>query len=811
MKRILLTLMIIVSAFFGYSQTTTNTIQPVFPDEGYRFGFTEIVSVMWAPFERFINTDMDVYYTITVVKINEGQTKEDAIINNEPIYFREFTMPAAANDINIAERLDDSGSFPVSSNIAWQVSGKGIEDDVLYFDNGPISTFKTRLIAYQISAAGNYVKLTDSNDDLNHFSGSGYWIYYPKTYPSGEKLADTLYTSFDNLRINNTGGYFYLDSGRIEFKVPNTVSVPFFFDSNESRFEYDEVVIVREGARMIGSFEAFLPLKESNYPILLENEHSEIVFANDLYGRIPIKEQLINLQDNDITLKLFSNSLVYIQEGSSIDDNNYRFALDVGYSFPNVNSLKNDEPYFFRILAGINSASDEEKIFYGNLSQSSLFNSSDTLEFLPGSGLTFRPWAGILDMSDNQSPEGIDDPAWHGVTFSNISLYHPAAFGDLQFINHPSFRNYDKSIGFSIGPLGYSATLTIPFGPGPFGEQEHLTTLHGDTLILSKAYYDVKNNEIISAYVEGEGRVPFFNPNNEIYGFKYFFTEDGWGKKTTFSINEFEFLNAPSAIGQPVETRAHHVVLQWPEVEGATSYIVSVSQDYFQNTLENYTAVEVTEPTLLVDSLDADTTYQYSVKPIVPGLENYYAYPAEFSTAIEVPLVPNGFRLKKEISTIHLFWVDNQTEEGYIIERITADGETFMVVDSVSQDTTTFSEPIDFSLDPIAYRIAAYNAGGQGPYSFVASIKTGIHGEDLKKLGITMFPNPSSELVTINSPKALHAVSIKNINGQSIYKAELSQPTNNFELNIQHYQKGLYVVMIQLKDGAIGTARLIKE
>ncbi|CAD5267368.1 MULTISPECIES: T9SS type A sorting domain-containing protein [unclassified Imperialibacter] len=494
-----------------------------------------------------------------------------------------------------------------------------------------------------------------------------------------------------------------------------------------------------------------------------------------------------------------------------MDKNNYRFGLDVGHSFPDVINLKSGEPYFFRISAGMNTASDDEKVFYGTLSNESLIGNTDSLEFLPGSGLTFRPWAGILDMSDSQSPEGIDDPAWHGVTFSNISLYHPAAFGDLQFINQPSRRNYDKSIGFSIGPLGYSTTLTIPFGPGPFGEQEHLTILNGDTIILSKAYYDVKNNEIISAYVEGEGRVPFFNPNNEIYGFKYFFTEGGWGKKTTFSINEFEFLNAPSAIGQPVETRAHHVVLQWPEVEGATSYIVSVSQDYFQNTLENFAAVEVTEPTLLVDSLEADTTYQYSVKPIVPGFENYYAYPVEFSTAIEVPLAPNGFRLKKEAATIHLFWVDSQTEEGYIIERITADGETFTVVDSVSQDTTTFSEPVDFSLDPIAYRIAAYNAGGQSPYSFVASIKTGIQSEDLKKLGITIFPNPSSDIVVINSPKALRAISIKNLNGQSIYKTELSQSTNDFELNIQKYRQGLYVIVIQLKDGTIGTGRFIKE
>ncbi|MBE0539216.1 MAG: PQQ-dependent sugar dehydrogenase, partial [Ignavibacterium sp.] len=86
-------------------------------------------------------------------------------------------------------------------------------------------------------------------------------------------------------------------------------------------------------------------------------------------------------------------------------------------------------------------------------------------------------------------------------------------------------------------------------------------------------------------------------------------------------------------------------------------------------------------------------------------------------------IAPSYLRLQSTIpGETNLFWKDNSTNEtGFIIERQTNPSETFIVIDSVSTDVTSFSDVVTDTAF-YTYRVRAYDALNQSGYSNEASI-----------------------------------------------------------------------------------------
>lgn len=111
-------------------------------------------------------------------------------------------------------------------------------------------------------------------------------------------------------------------------------------------------------------------------------------------------------------------------------------------------------------------------------------------------------------------------------------------------------------------------------------------------------------------------------------------------------------------------------------------------------------------------------------------------------------------------SQIHLAWSNVVNEDGYVIERCLAAACTFQQIAQVAADITGYDDNALSSSTTYRYRMYAFNAGGNSPYSNVAEATTlaGPSGPPAAPSGLTATAVSSPRAVdlawTDNSPNA---------------------------------------------------------
>jgi hypothetical protein len=795
--KVLLTVIADVIASFGYCQTSFNNMETLSPADGHRFGTSGSRTVSWKTSAQLMQLGVSVKYVVKFVEVKDGQTREEAMAGNDVLFSRELIVPAENTN---GSQFQSLSSQPIERQIvvAWQVKAEAIdENDIVYNDASNISTFETPFLVDYFYAKNALISVTDANKDLTNFSGSGAWKlnYYDA---AGVLITDSVKVSFSNLRLHKGSVEYFLDSGQFQTTLPNPVSIPFAFDGVSSDLVFDKAMLGTEGPIVKPAFEVILPIGQQQVLLTADGENSEIALNNSLlFGAVPVVEKVVNVEPGGFSMIVYHETQLYVSQQSSGNGNAYWFQMKAGFNFPETVYSLNSEPYFFFSEGVVRTAADLESIRY----KTSVLQKGP-FELTPGSGLAIYPTTGITDFSAVSSPSG-EEPSWKGVKMSAIQLNYPDTLGNFVFTKTPGAIAISQDLNYVITSLGQTTAFSHEF---PSTENKAVSA--GDSVTLSSGHYEIENNVIKSAYVEGTIKQAFFNPD-ETYPFRYYLTDQGW--KASFTIDNIEFINQTPHLVAPTQLLAHSALLDWPDVAGATSYIVSVSKDYFQTTLANYAAVEVAESSLNVVGLSAETEYQYAVKPIIGETTTSFSYPFVFSTPIDAPGAPENFAVMREDTKVAMSWKDNPDEDGYVIERMAEDGETFIFADSVAQNATSYAEEFDPSLDRIAYRIAAYNVGGLSDYSQVASFWTSVPQEDASLLGISLFPNPASETVKVTAEKPIQSIRITNLNGQAVYRIDLEQPKTVFELDVQGFRQGLLIVTIQLENGTVGSSRLFRE
>ncbi len=92
----------------------------------------------------------------------------------------------------------------------------------------------------------------------------------------------------------------------------------------------------------------------------------------------------------------------------------------------------------------------------------------------------------------------------------------------------------------------------------------------------------------------------------------------------------------------------------------------------------------------------------------------------------------------------------------------------------------------------------------------VVRTSAGINENEIEKLKLILYPNPTKEKFTIETPlvKRASTLTICNINGQELIKQQITE--NMTEVNISNLKNGVYFVKI-LTDKAIIVGKIIKE
>lgn len=166
----------------------------------------------------------------------------------------------------------------------------------------------------------------------------------------------------------------------------------------------------------------------------------------------------------------------------------------------------------------------------------------------------------------------------------------------------------------------------------------------------------------------------------------------------------------------------NQLVLSWNDnSNNETSFILERSMDGINfgqvaNISSNLTTY--TDPVL-----NAWTTYAYRLRAVnANGSSSYsnYAYKTTLTSngSGGVPAAPSNLSVAALVNNqLVLSWSDNASNEtGFRIER-TMDGTNFAEVSTVSADSTTYTDPGLNSWTTYAYRIRAFNAAGNSPYS----------------------------------------------------------------------------------------------
>ena len=78
----------------------------------------------------------------------------------------------------------------------------------------------------------------------------------------------------------------------------------------------------------------------------------------------------------------------------------------------------------------------------------------------------------------------------------------------------------------------------------------------------------------------------------------------------------------------------------------------------------------------------------------------------------------------------------------------------------------------------------------------------GVPQLNLQNNKLSIYPNPGSGIVTINSKNLLKSVDVIDQMGLSIYSETLSTGIENFQLNTSHFCPGIYTVISELSGGS---------
>ncbi|MBU6169795.1 MAG: T9SS type A sorting domain-containing protein, partial [Bacteroidetes bacterium] len=169
----------------------------------------------------------------------------------------------------------------------------------------------------------------------------------------------------------------------------------------------------------------------------------------------------------------------------------------------------------------------------------------------------------------------------------------------------------------------------------------------------------------------------------------------------------------------------------------------------------------------------------------------------------ETPDAPAQWKVSREVSKgiISMEWLDIAMDEtGYLIEYSIDGGKSYQVLKNLPSNTTqyTFSDA-GFNANTL-FRLVAKGEKGWSPYTYstTALVTTGT-SNTLAQMGISLYPNPSGDILKISSSTPLKNGVIYHLNGT---KLKEYQWENGMEISISLIElpQGQYFISLSSDD-----------
>ncbi len=213
--------------------------------------------------------------------------------------------------------------------------------------------------------------------------------------------------------------------------------------------------------------------------------------------------------------------------------------------------------------------------------------------------------------------------------------------------------------------------------------------------------------------------------------------------------------------------------------------------------------------TYVDNGLDANQTYAYRIKE-----ESASEFAAETvaTTEEEAPAAPTSFTATALSSTaITLTWVDNaDNEEGYKVERLSTDGETYTEIAQLPANTTTYEDgPLQYNT-VYTYRISAYNAIGGSEYIIASATTPNVAPASPSELNATSTASSITLIWTDNADNETAYIVERSSTGAEGSYAPLAvlEPNTTAYINDGLKHKTIYYYRVKAQN-AIGASEYI--
>ena len=183
------------------------------------------------------------------------------------------------------------------------------------------------------------------------------------------------------------------------------------------------------------------------------------------------------------------------------------------------------------------------------------------------------------------------------------------------------------------------------------------------------------------------------------------------------------------------------------------------------------------------------------------------------SVPITAPSTPLNLSVAQEDPTIPkvvINWIDSSdNEDGFIVERLGGTDTVFVIMDTASSNTTSYTDTSVFDGITYHYRIKSFNLGGESEYTDTIKIEVSIDvikSASEVKYDLNLFPNPIptsvQKLLIQGLPQEETSLTI--YNAQGTFTMTL---ISNGEVDIRNLKPGLYFMQIS---GSNQTFKLVR-
>lgn len=476
--------------YFYYGWSTGGKIEQVRPAYGASFNRNVKASLQWTTPDNKAPPQA-VNYEVTVKEFDDGQSPEDAIVEN-PIWHYYLFDPTHLKLLFNADL-----PFPeVEKNYSWQIKAftDGIEvakSDVSVFHGPP---------AVEQFYAGTHRIVVDklTSSDVQNLSGTAR-IRLQKT---------NIWTdfSFEDLEIVDKGGMLFLGKGEIFIDTEPIVfeMTPTLEENGKGKFEATRYRINNKGLYVEGSFTWDLP-----FTLLSGNK-----------GKLRSKKLWCSFNNFSIT------DILDVDVGNSFELlDPYGFELNVSNT---SQVFINNNRYTFKLNGTVSPAS--VKTITGNTAAWT-FVEQDQLLMMASQGLTsatplqlvnqtrmeLLPSASIIDLSDNTSPGNhSSDPYWKGVYLEGYELTC------RRNLDSRGQFSLDKSWNAYIEPNQAPGSLAWITSAGFTLKQELVfnrdsSQFHSFQSTIGRLNLDITNSNINPATrIYGNFFIPFISTTNPV-------------------------------------------------------------------------------------------------------------------------------------------------------------------------------------------------------------------------------------------------------------------------------------------------------